>query len=42
MLWWQRCRTVMLEVHTSTIVKQGLLLAPVAVVLSTLALVATH
>ena len=41
-LWWQRCRTVMLEVHTSTIVKQGLLLAPVAVVLSTLALVATH
>ncbi|WP_028048674.1 SLC13 family permease [Cellulomonas sp. URHD0024] len=41
-LWWQRCRTVMLDVPTGTIVRQGLLLAPVAVVLSTLALVATH
>ncbi|WP_426592317.1 SLC13 family permease [Cellulomonas sp. McL0617] len=41
-LWWQRCRTVMLDVPTRTIVRQGLVLAPVAVLLSTLALVATH
>jgi arsenical pump membrane protein len=41
-LWWQRCRAVMLDVPARTIVRQGLLLAPVAVVLSTLALVASH
>ncbi|WP_028046566.1 SLC13 family permease [Cellulomonas sp. URHE0023] len=41
-LWWQRCRTVMLDVPARTIVRQGLLLAPGAVVLSTLALAATN
>jgi len=41
-LWWQRCRTVMLDVRARTIARQGLLLAPVSVVLSTLALAATH
>ena len=41
-LWWQRCRTVMLDVPTRTIVRQGLLLAPVAVVLATLGLVAAQ
>lgn len=41
-LWWQRCRAVLLDVPTRTIVGQGLLLAPVAVVVSTLALVAAH
>ncbi|KQY47737.1 citrate transporter [Cellulomonas sp. Root137] len=40
-LWWQRCRTVMLAVPAATIVRQGLLLAPLAVVAATLALVAT-
>ena len=40
-LWWQRCRTVMLDVPAGTIVRQGLLLAPLAVVAATLALVAT-
>jgi arsenical pump membrane protein len=39
-LWWQRCRTVMLDVHAGTIVRQGLVLAPLAVVAATLALVA--
>lgn len=41
-LWWQRCRTVLLDVHAGTIVRQGLLLAPLTVVAATLALVATH
>lgn len=41
-LWWQRCRAVMLDVPARTIVRQGLLLAPVAVILSTSALVASH
>jgi arsenical pump membrane protein len=40
-LWWQRCRTVLLEVPTRTIVRQGLLIAPLAVVAATVALVAT-
>ncbi|WP_421734137.1 SLC13 family permease [Cellulomonas sp.] len=40
-LWWQRCRTVMLAVPAGRIVRQGLLLAPLAVVAATLALVAT-
>lgn len=41
-LWWHRCRQVMLDVPARTIVVQGLLLAPVVVVAATLALVATH
>lgn len=40
-LWWQRCRTVLLDVHAGTIVRQGLVLAPLAVVAATLALVAS-
>ncbi|WP_456788595.1 SLC13 family permease [Cellulomonas sp. P5_C5] len=40
-LWWHRCRTVMLDVPARTIVRQGLLLAPLTVVAATLALVAT-
>ena len=40
-LWWQRCRTVLLDVPAGTIVRQGLLLAPLAVVAATAALVAT-
>ncbi len=40
-LWWQRCRTVMLDVPGRVIVRQGLVLAPLAVVAATLALVAT-
>ncbi|MEZ0448536.1 SLC13 family permease [Cellulomonas sp. ICMP 17802] len=39
-LWWQRCRVVLLDVQARTIVRQGLLLAPLAVVAATLALVA--
>ena len=39
-LWWQRCRTVMLDVPAGTIVRQGLLLAPLTVVAATLALAA--
>ncbi|MBO3103687.1 SLC13 family permease [Cellulomonas fengjieae] len=39
-LWWQRCRTLMLDVPAGTIVRQGLVLAPLAVVAATLALVA--
>lgn len=41
-LWWQRCRMVLLNVPAGTIVRQGLVLAPMAVVLSALALAATH
>jgi len=41
-LWWHRCRQVMLDVPAWTIVRQGLLLAPVVVVAATLALVAAH
>lgn len=41
-LWWHRCRQVMLDVPAATIVRQGLLLAPPVVVLAVLALVATH
>ncbi|GIG19836.1 arsenic transport integral membrane protein ArsB [Cellulomonas chitinilytica] len=41
-LWWHRCRQVMLDVPAGTIVRQGLLLAPVVVVAATLALVAAH
>lgn len=41
-LWWHRCSQVMLDVPAWTIVRQGLLLAPPVVVLSVLALVATH
>ena len=40
-LWWHRCRTVMLDVPARTIVRQGVVLAPLAVVAATLALVAT-
>ena len=38
-LWWQRCRQVFLHVPASTIVRQGLLLAPLAVLAATGALV---
>jgi arsenical pump membrane protein len=41
-LWWHRCRQVMLDVPAWTIVRQGLLLAPVVVVAATLALVAAR
>lgn len=40
-LWWQRCRQVMLDVPARTIVRQGLLLAPLTLVLATAALVLT-
>lgn len=40
-LWWQRCRQVMLGVPAATIVRQGLLLAPVVVLGALAALVAT-
>jgi len=40
-LWWQRCRQVMLAVPAATIVRQGLLLAPVVVLTALAALVAT-
>jgi arsenical pump membrane protein len=40
-LWWQRCRQVLLDVRARTIVVQGLLLAPVVVVAAVAALVAT-
>ncbi len=39
-LWWQRCRQVLLDVPAATIVRQGLLLAPLALVASVAALVA--
>lgn len=41
-LWWHRCRQVMLDVPVRTIVAQGALLAPPVVVLAVLALAATH
>lgn len=41
-LWWHRCRQVLLDVPAATIVRQGLLLAPLVVVAAVLALVATH
>ncbi|CAM5780366.1 Arsenic transport integral membrane protein ArsB OS=Cellulomonas persica OX=76861 GN=arsB2 PE=3 SV=1 [Cellulomonas persica] len=40
-LWWQRCRQVLLDVPTRTIVRQGLVLAPLALVAAVAALVAT-
>ena len=40
-LWWQRCRQVLLDVPAATIVRQGLVLAPLALVASVAALVAT-
>ncbi|MGY4642845.1 SLC13 family permease [Cellulomonas sp. URHB0016] len=41
-LWWHRCRQVMLDVPAVTIVGQGVLLAPVVVAVATFALVAAH
>lgn len=41
-LWWQRCRQVLLDVRARTIAVQGLLVAPVVVLGSVAALVATH
>ncbi|NKY38853.1 ArsB/NhaD family transporter, partial [Cellulomonas septica] len=41
-LWWHRCRQVMLDVPARTIVLQGALLAPPVVVLAVLGLAATH
>jgi len=38
-LWWQRCRQVLLDVPAATIVRQGLLVAPLALVASVAALV---
>ncbi|ROR97170.1 arsenite efflux membrane protein ArsB [Salana multivorans] len=38
-LWWQRCRQVFLHVPAATIVRQGLLLAPLALLAATAALV---
>lgn len=40
-LWWQRCRQLLLDVPARTIVRQGLLLAPVTLVLATAALLVT-
>lgn len=40
-LWWQRCRQVLLDVPVWTIVRQGLVLAPLALVAPVAALVAT-
>ena len=41
-LWWQRCRQVLLDVRARTIVVQGLLVAPPAVVAAVAALVVTR
>ncbi|MDM7853704.1 SLC13 family permease [Cellulomonas alba] len=41
-LWWQRCRQVLLDVRARTIVLQGLLVAPVVVVGAVAALVVVH
>ncbi len=40
-LWWQRCRQVLLDVPARTIVRQGLVLAPLTLVAAVAALVAT-
>ncbi|GEL94680.1 SLC13 family permease [Cellulomonas composti] len=40
-LWWQRCRQVLLDVPARTIVRQGLLLAPLALLAAVAALVGT-